>query len=341
MVNRYIKPYIQALVPYSTARDEFTGNASVYLDANENPFSSSVNRYPDPHQRALKERISELKGVAPERIFLGNGSDEAIDLLVRIVDTSRGGVTITSPTYGMYKVAAANNGVEVFDAPLMADFSLDLAALKDANARGSRLLFLCSPNNPTGRQYSLQEISTVLDTFDGIVVVDEAYIDFAQEQSALTLLDRYDRVVVLQTFSKAWGMAGVRLGMAFAARPIIESMNKLKLPYNISELSQRYALERLAEPGRVREEVREILSERERVSKQLIGLRGVEKVFPSEANFLLVRVSDSGRAFEHLQKRGIIVRDRSKERNCQGCLRVTIGTSEENSAMLEGLREVL
>lgn len=340
MVNRFIKRHIQALVPYSTARDEFTGKASVYLDANENPFGSSASRYPDPHQRVLKERIAKLKGVVLERIFLGNGSDEAIDLLVRIFDTSRGGITITSPTYGMYKVAAANNAVEVFDAPLKADFSLDLVALKDANARGSRLLFLCSPNNPTGRQYRLQEITTVLDIFDGIVVVDEAYIDFAQEQSAITLLDRYDRVVVLQTFSKAWGMAGVRLGMAFATRQIIESMNKLKLPYNISELSQRYALERIAEPDRVREEVRLIVTERDRVSKQLLEIRGVEDVFPSQANFLLIKVADSGRYFEHLQKRGIIVRDRSKEINCQGCLRVTIGTPEENSAMLEVLREV-
>lgn len=341
MVNRFIKSYIQELVPYSTARDEFTGLASVYLDANENPYQSVVNRYPDPHQRELKKRISELKGVASESIFLGNGSDEAIDLLVRIVDTTLAGVTITSPTYGMYKVAAANNGVAVVDAPLNPDFSLDMSALREASVRGSRLLFLCSPNNPTGRQYSLQQIKSVLDTFEGIVVVDEAYIDFAQEVSAVTLLGEYDRLVVLQTFSKAWGMAGIRLGMAFAARPVIESMSKLKLPYNVSELSQRYALERLAEPARVREEVRTILSERGRVAQQLLRMKGVGEVFPSQANFLLVRVSEPRRAFEHLQGKGVIVRDRSREKNCEGCLRITIGMPEENNAMLNGLREIL
>ncbi len=340
MVSGFIKSYIQALVPYSTARDEFTGVASVYLDANENPYQSVVNRYPDPHQRELKKRLSALKGVAIENIFLGNGSDEAIDLLVRVVD-SPAGVTITSPTYGMYKVAAANNGVAVVDAPLKSDFSLDMAALRQASAKGSRLLFLCSPNNPTGRQYSLEEIRNVLDSFEGLVVVDEAYIDFAPERSAATLLEEYDRLVVLQTLSKAWGMAGIRLGMAFAARPIIDSMNKLKLPYNVSELSQRYALERLAEPARVSEEVNTILFERGRVSERLLLMKGVEKVFPSATNFLLVRVSEPRRAFEYLQTKGVIVRDRSQEKHCEGCLRITIGTPEENDTMLEGLREVL
>ena len=216
-----------------------------------------------------------------------------------------------------------------------------MSALREASVRGSRLLFLCSPNNPTGRQYSLQQIKSVLDTFEGIVVVDEAYIDFAQEVSAVTLLGEYDRLVVLQTFSKAWGMAGIRLGMAFAARPVIESMSKLKLPYNVSELSQRYALERLAEPARVREEVRTILSERGRVAQQLLRMKGVGEVFPSQANFLLVRVSEPRRAFEHLQGKGVIVRDRSREKNCEGCLRITIGMPEENNAMLNGLREIL
>lgn len=341
MVNQFIKQYIQALVPYSTARDEFTGVASVYLDANENPYQSSVNRYPDPHQRQLKARIAELKGVAVDKIFLGNGSDEAIDLLVRVVDTAQGGITITSPTYGMYKVAAANNGVAVVDAPLRPDFSLDMAAIRAASEKGSRLLFLCSPNNPTGAQYTLEEIRNVMKAFEGIVVVDEAYIDFAQAPSAITLLGENDRLVVLQTFSKAWGMAGIRLGIAFAAKALIDSMNKLKLPYNVSELTQRYALERLAEPSRMEGEVREILSERERVTSELRRLKGVIEVFPSATNFVLVKVTQARRAFEYLQGKGVIVRDRSKERNCEGCLRITIGTPEENNAVLEGLREVL
>ncbi len=341
MVNQFIKAYIQALVPYSTARDEFTGVASVYLDANENPYQTSVNRYPDPHQRQLKALISERKGVAVENIFLGNGSDEAIDLLVRVVDTLQGGVTITSPTYGMYKVAAANNGVAVVDAPLRPDFSLNLEAIRSASETGSRLLFLCSPNNPTGTQYTLGEIKSVMDAFAGLVVVDEAYIDFAQAPSALTLLGEYDRLVVLQTFSKAWGMAGIRLGMAFGAKVVIDSMNKLKLPYNVSELTQRYALERLAEPARMESEVREILSERARVASELRRLNGVVEVFPSETNFVLVKVTQARRAFEYLQGKGVIVRDRSKERGCDGCLRITIGTPAENNAVLEGLREVL
>lgn len=341
MVNDFIKPYIRSLTPYSTARDEFTGDASIFLDANENPFPTTVNRYPDPRQRALGQRIGELKGVPVERIFLGNGSDEAIDLLVRVIDCQAGGITIASPTYGMYKVAAANNGVPTVDAPLREDFSLDLEALARASRHGSRLLFLCSPNNPTGKQYELAEIERVLAAFQGVVVIDEAYIDFAEVPSALNLLDRYERLVVLQTFSKAWGMAGIRLGMAFAASELISAMNKLKLPYNVSELTQRYALERLREPERMEREVRSLRSERERLVRDLEALSGIERVFPSGGNFLLVRMSDPRSVFERLQSKGIIVRDRSRERGCEGCLRITVGTSEENAALCNALREVL
>jgi histidinol-phosphate aminotransferase len=341
MVSEFIKPYIRTLTPYSTARDEFTGDASIFLDANENPFPTTVNRYPDPHQSALKARIGELKGVTVERIFLGNGSDEAIDLLVRVIDCQRGGITITSPTYGMYKVAAANNGISIVDAPVRDNFSLDLEAVARANARGSRLLFLCSPNNPTGTQYELGEIERVLGAFDGIVVVDEAYIDFADVPSALNLLDRCERLVVLQTFSKAWGMAGIRLGMAFAASELISAMNKLKLPYNVSELTQRYALERLREPERMEREVRSLRSERERLVVDLQSLPGVERIFPSGGNFLLVKIADPRSVFKRLQSKGIIVRDRSNERGCEGCLRITVGTSEENAALCNALREVL
>ena len=341
MVKHYIKPYIQALVPYSTARDEFTGVASVYLDANENPYPSAVNRYPDPHQRDLKGLIGGLKGVNLENIFVGNGSDEAIDLLVRITTCNEGGVTITTPTYGMYKVAAASNGVPIVDAPLRPDFSLDIEAIRNASAQGSSLLFLCSPNNPTGKEYSPDDIRLVLGAFNGVVVVDEAYVDFAQEQSALSLLPSYDRLVVLQTFSKAWGMAGIRLGMAFAARPIIESMNKLKLPYNVSELTQRYAIDRLKEPQRVVDEVQNLCSERSRLAAGLAAMKGVERVFPSGGNFLLVKVPKPRHVFEYLQSKGVIVRDRSKERGCEGCLRITVGTEQENEKVLQALKEIL
>jgi histidinol-phosphate aminotransferase len=341
MVSDFIKPYIRTLTPYSTARDEFTGDASIFLDANENPYPTTVNRYPDPHQRALKARVGELKGIDDKRIFLGNGSDEAIDLLVRVIDCQRGGITITSPTYGMYKVAAANNGISIVDAPLRDDFSLDLEGLARASSQGSPLLFLCSPNNPTGRQYELTEIEGALCAFKGIVVVDEAYIDFADVPSAVNLLDRCERLVVLQTFSKAWGMAGIRLGMAFAVEELISAMNKLKLPYNVSELTQRYALERLREPEGMEREVQSLRSERERLVRDLQSLSGVERIFPSGGNFLLVKMCDPRSVFERLQSKGIIVRDRSKERGCEGCLRITVGTSEENTVLCTTLREAL
>jgi histidinol-phosphate aminotransferase len=337
-ISDLIKPYINDLVPYSTARDEFTGVADVYLDANENPFESTVNRYPDPHQRELKAQVAKLRGVPAENIFLGNGSDEAIELLVRIVDTAQGGVTITPPTYGMYKVAARNNDVPLIEAPLNPDFSLNLEGIAQASARGSRLIFICSPNNPTGRAYSLEELEAVLNAFAGIVVVDEAYSDFAQEQSVVTLLPRYERLVVLQTLSKAWGMAGIRLGMAFASQGILAAMNKLKLPYNVSVLTQRYALEGLREPGGIEREVSEILAERARMEQELAGLSCVTKVYPSGGNFLLVQVEGADKAFEALKANGVIVRDRSKERNCDGCLRITIGTAAENERVLSVLR---
>jgi histidinol-phosphate aminotransferase len=289
----------------------------------------------------LKTLIGELKGVDTARIFLGNGSDEAIDILVRVIDCEDGGITITPPTYGMYKVAAASNGVSVVDAPLRENFSLDLDAIRRASTHGSRLLFLCSPNNPTGREYDLRDIQGVLEAFEGIVVVDEAYIDFADGPSALELLDRYERLVVLQTFSKAWGMAGIRLGMAFAAPALIAAMNKLKLPYNVSELTQRYALERLREPARMKGDVQELRTERERLMRELQSLPGITRVFPSGGNFLLVRMFEPRAVFERLQTRGIIVRDRSKERGCEGCLRITVGTSDENVALLDALREIL
>ena len=341
MVRDFLRSYIRDLTPYSTARDEFTGAAMLFLDANENPYPSPVNRYPDPHQRALKVRIAEMKNVAAERIFLGNGSDEAIDLLVRVIDCADGGITITTPTYGMYTVAAANNGVSIVDAPLRADFTLDFDELSSASEKGSRLLFLCSPNNPTGRQYELADLQRVLEVFAGIVVVDEAYIDFADVPSGVELLSANERLVVLQTFSKAWGMAGIRLGMAFAMPTIIHAMNKVKLPYNVSELTQRYALERLREPERTQREVAELRAERERVARELQGLPGVERVFPSGGNFLLVRISDPRRVFEFLRSRGIIVRDRSRERGCEGCVRITIGREEENDLLLTAMREIL
>lgn len=339
LVSDLIKPYIQALVPYSTARDEFSGVADVYLDANENPFATSVNRYPDPHHKELKGQISALKGMPVDTIFVGSGSDEAIELLVRVVDTEKGGITIAPPTYGMYRVAARNNDVHVVEAALNPDFSLNIDKIRQASDSGSKLLFVCSPNNPTGTQYSLDEVRNVLEAFQGVVVVDEAYVDFSTGESALGLLSESDRLVVLQTFSKAWGMAGIRLGLAFAAPTLVAAMNKLKLPYNVSTLTQQFALTRLREAGRVGEERQAIVRERERVRSELAKLPCVETVFPSEGNFLLVRFKDSAEAFHVLRDAGVIVRDRSHELHCSGCLRITIGTANENNRVVAVLAE--
>lgn len=338
MVEQYIRPYIRNLIPYSTARDEYSGRGSVFLDANENPFETGVNRYPDPHQKELKEAISRLKGVSSDLIFLGNGSDEAIDLLVRITTADRVGVTIMPPTYGMYKVASLNNGLNLVEAPLRADFSLNYEAISQANKKGSELLFVCSPNNPTGNQYSLEEIERVLSVFAGVVVVDEAYVDFAKGRSATALLPLYDRLVVLQTFSKAWGMAGARVGVAFASRPIIGAMNKLKLPYNISSLSQSCVLERLQSADEAISQCEMLRAERSRFMGELQAVERVQRVYESEGNFLLVRIRDAHAAFLRLRESGVIVRDRSKELHCDDCLRITVGTRDENERVLNVLR---
>jgi len=339
--ERFIRRYMRELTPYSTARDEFSGEASVFLDANENPFPSAANRYPDPRQARLKARLSAIKGVPQENIYLGSGSDEAIELLIRITTCNEGGVTIMPPTYGMYRVAARNNDVSVIEAPLNPDFSFTLDAIAQASNLGSSLLFVCSPNNPTGTGYSLGDIEAVLAHFGGIVVVDEAYIDFAQAESAIRLLEAYDRLVVLQTFSKAWGLAGVRLGMAFASPVLIEALNTLKLPYNISTLTQQYVMQRLEEPQRVEREVQTIVAERRRLQAELATLFGAENVFPSHANFILVRMKKPREVFLALQRVGIIVRDRSSDRNCGGCLRITIGTPNENEFLLSALVEIV
>lgn len=333
-VNKLIKPYIQALVPYSTARDEFTGEAEVYLDANENPFASNVNRYPDPHHKALRTELSTQRGVPLDQIFVGSGSDEAIELLVRVVDTAAAGVTIAPPTYGMYKVAARNNNVAVIEAALNPDFSLNMERIREASDTGSKLLFICSPNNPTGTQYTLEEVRTLVEAFQGVIVVDEAYIDFATGESAVTLLPGSDRLVVLQTFSKAWGMAGIRLGVAYAAPALVAAMNKLKLPYNVSTPTQQAAIARLCEAGRVEEERQAIVRERDRLAAELVKLPCIEHVFPSEGNFLLVRFKEAQRAFLALRDAGVIVRDRSNELHCTGCLRITIGTVSENNRVV-------
>ena len=337
-LNQLIRPNILALDPYSTARDDYKGSLGIFMDANESPYDCAFNRYPDPRQKALKKKISSIKGVPVENIFLGNGSDEAIDLCYRIfcrpgVDSA---VTI-APSYGMYKVCAQTNDVALEEVLLEEDFSLDTGKVLSACRRtGAKLLFVCSPNNPTSNAFPLEQIEEILSRLDGIMVLDEAYVDFSSLGSALGLLSRYGNLIILQTLSKAWGMAGLRVGLAFSSKEIISYFDKVKYPYNINVLAQRTALGAL--DRRVLDaHVREILSQRARLEKVLPTLPGVEKVFPSEGNFLLVRFTDPDKVYDELVDKGIIVRNRSRVALCSGCLRITVGTPAENDALLEVL----
>lgn len=350
-----IRSNIAGLVPYSSARDEFTGREGVFMDANENPNDTGLNRYPDPRQAELREQVAGLKGVIPEQVFLGNGSDEAIDLLIRIFCEPRLSRIITlNPTYGMYAVCAGIQDVAVDRVMLNPDFSVDVKAILAAVRFDTKMIFLCSPNNPTGNQIPLQDIRFLADRFSGIIVVDEAYIDFAEGPSALALISECMTVVVLQTFSKAWGLAGVRLGMAFAGPEIIRTMNKVKYPYNINVLSAVTVLEtvqgnpagsRIKKGKSAKHEKREsggpdvrlIVTERIRLAERLKGVPAVEKVFPSDANFLLVKFADAKATYRHLAENKIIVRDRSNQALCEGCLRITIGTPAENDMLINAL----
>lgn len=337
-IENLVRGNIRALKPYSSARSEFSGAASVFLDANENPFDTGYNRYPDPLQRELKDRIGALKGIEPEYIFLGNGSDEAIDLLYRIFcNPGQDNVVAPDPTYGMYQVCAEINDIEYRTVTLRSDFSLDLEALLARTDAYTKLLFICSPNNPTGNMVERAGLIKILKQFRGIVVLDEAYIDFAEEESFLCLLKEYPNLVILQTFSKAWGQASIRLGMAFASPVIISFFNKVKYPYNVNILTQKHALEVLTNAGGVKEEVALLKAERERLAISFRNLAMVKTVYPSSANFLLVRFEDADAAYAYLTTQGVIVRNRNKITRCQGCLRITVGTPEENDLLLETL----
>ena len=337
-LEELVRPNIRALKPYSTARDEFSGGEiTTWLDANENPYDNGVNRYPDPHQKLLKQKIAALKGVREEQVFIGNGSDEAIDLCYRIF--CRPGVdnaVSIAPTYGMYRVAAAVNDVELREVPLGDDFSLPVERLLAAADERSKLLWLCSPNNPTGNAFPATEIERLLRRFDGMVVLDEAYVDFADGAGFLPRLDEFPNLIVLQTLSKAWGMAGLRFGLAFAQEEIVETLSRVKYPYNINVITQRAVLERLETS--IDGQVAEIVSERERVAEALRTLPAVRKIYPSQANFLLARFDDPRGVYERLIGEGIIVRDRSRVAGCEGCLRITIGTPAQNDRLIETLK---
>jgi histidinol-phosphate aminotransferase len=344
-LNKILRDNIKNLIPYSSARDEFTGEASVFLDANENsfgsPLSENYNRYPDPLQVKIKHRLSLIKGVPPQNIFLGNGSDEAIDILFRAF--CRPGIDnaiIVPPTYGMYEVSANINDVALHKVNLNAAYQLNMEGIAEAIDENTRLIFICSPNNPTGNSIDRDDIQTVLANFDGIVVVDEAYINFSRQKSFIQELTEYSNLVVLQTLSKAWGLAGLRVGMAFASQEIIEVFNKVKAPYNINQASQELALQALDNVEQINEWIRLTVNERNKLSTQLALLNFVEKVYPSDANFLLVKMTDPIAIYQTLLERGIIVRDRSRVILCEGCLRITVGRPEENETLLTALRSL-
>lgn len=340
-INSLVRENVTKLKPYSSARDEFKGEAQVFLDANENPYPSAYNRYPDPLQLKVKEKLGKLKNVSPEQIFLGNGSDEAIDLLIRaFCEPNRDSILITEPTYGMYAVCAGVNAVNVQQVPLTKDFDIDLDAFPVTIDSSTKIIFLCSPNNPTGNLLDRKRITEILDRFYGIVVIDEAYIDFANSSSFIEEIKNYPNLVVLQTFSKAWGLAGLRLGMAFASRDIISVINKIKYPYNVNIQTQALALEALDNIYKKDIWVDEILSEREKLIDQLRDLKIVQHVFPTDSNFVLVRVTDAPSTYNYLAGKGIIVRDRSKVALCSNCLRITIGTPEENQTLVQALQQL-
>ncbi|MES2419423.1 MAG: histidinol-phosphate transaminase [Bacteroidota bacterium] len=336
---------IKTLRPYSTARDEFKGQASVFLDANENSFGSPLpanyNRYPDPLQLDLKDAISKIKGVPIENTFLGNGSDEAIDLLLRaFCNPGKDNIIILPPTYGMYEVSANINDVEIRKVNLLSDFQLDLEKIAEAIDAHTKIIFICSPNNPSGNSINRNDIETILANFKGLVVIDEAYINFARQKTFIQELTEYANLVVLQTFSKAWGLAALRLGMAFSSRPVIDILNKVKPPYNINQATQDLALAALSNIEQVNEWIKITVAERSRLTSALTKLSLVKKVYPSDANFILIAVADAARIYNLLVEKGIIVRDRSKISLCEGCLRITIGTVEENNQLINILEKL-
>ena len=337
-INKLLRTNIRNLKPYSSARDEFSGEAAVFLDANENPYNSPWNRYPDPRQLKLKARVSEIKKISVANIFLGNGSDEPIDLLFRaFCEPGKDNVVSINPTYGMYRVAADTNNIVINLVSLSPDFELDASAILKAVNHDTKIIFLCSPNNPTGNALNNSAMIQIIENFAGIVVVDEAYIDFCAEKSFLPMLSQYPNLVILQTFSKAWGMAGLRLGMAFANDEIIDVLSKIKYPYNLSILVQQKALELLADENLKAEWVEVILRERELLIQKLVNYPFVIRLYPTDANFILVKTHDPRGIYQYLVDEKIIVRDRSSISLCEGCLRISIGSPLENAALIEAL----
>lgn len=350
-IQDFFLPHIVALTPYSSARDEYTGTEGIFLDANENPYSSAngkdLNRYPDPYQAAIKQKIAPIKGVQPSQIFLGNGSDEPIDLLIRATcQSGQDSILIMPPTYGMYQVSADINNVSVIKVPLTTDYQIDTKNVLANIQSNTKIVWVCSPNNPTGNLLKHEAIIEILENFDGLVVIDEAYIDFVIQPrrenyySFVQLLKKYQNLVVLQTFSKAWGLASLRTGMAFANEGIIKILSKIKSPYNISGPAQQLLFEALDHEKEKNEMVETILTERARLVLELKNISTVEHVYPSDTNFLFVKMKNAAAAMRHLIEQKIIVRDRSNVKLCEGCCRITVGTEDENNALIEALQQL-
>lgn len=340
-INELLRENILKLKPYSCARDEFKGDASVYLDANESPYNHPLNRYPDPLQLKVKQQLSEIKKVPVENMFLGNGSDEAIDLLYRaFCEPGVDNVVAIEPTYGMYKVCADINNVDYRKVLLNANYDIEAYRIMDATNVRTKIIWLCSPNNPTSNLLNTDEIIKILKWFRGIVVVDEAYIDFANTEGFAKELNKYSNLVILQTFSKAWGNAAIRLGMAFASTDIISVLNKIKYPYNVNLLTQNLASKALESPDQVKHWVETLKTERKVLAHGLSKINFVEKIYPSDANFLLVKMSDATMVYQQLIRKGVIVRNRSNIALCNDCLRITVGTSTENQTLLAELKKL-
>lgn len=342
-LSTLVRENVRQLEPYSSARDEYTTDARkmIFLDANENPFENGINRYPDPQQWELKRELAKQKGARETQILLGNGSDEVLDLLFRaFCEPQQDNVITLPPTYGMYKVLAKINNVEEREVLLNKDYEPNTKSILEKIDEHTKMVFLCSPNNPTGNSFSEASVLEILESFEGLVVIDEAYIDFSANKSWLEKLEKYPNLVVTQTLSKAYGMAGIRIGICYAAEEIIKVLNKIKPPYNINELSQKRALDRLREKENVGKEIQMIIEQRMFLASELKKLNYVEKIYPSDANFLLIKVDDAAKRYKEILSRGVVIRNRSSQPLCENTLRLTVGTAEENRAILKIMNEI-
>jgi len=342
-IQNLVRENIKSLKPYSSARDEFKAFTSdmIFLDANENPFENGVNRYPDPQQTELKIELSKLKGVPQNQILLGNGSDEVLDLIFRaFCEPKQDNIITLPPTYGMYKVLAAINNIEEKEVLLTESFEPSVEQILEVVDANSKLLFLCSPNNPTGNSFSENSVETILKSFKGLVVIDEAYIDFSSKKSWLLRLEEFPNLIITQTLSKAYGMAGIRLGICYASSEIIAVLNKIKPPYNVNELTQKKGLKRVLSRNKVKNEIKKILEQRQKLIDKLSSISFIEKVHPTDANFVLVKVDDAVKRYNQLLEKGIVIRNRTTQPLCENTLRLTVGTKSENIKLMNALKEL-